>query len=208
MNQISGCIGLFGWMISGKRNSVFEWLSAGWVASSRGGGDLHEPGQPAVAQLRASPQTSAISVGVGKRPTTVQAAVWPAALALHDLLVSAPTGCGKTRFVEYMAWKLGRPLVTLACNEDMTAADLVGRWLLDADGLDPDLVAAFDALAHRMPQEAAYASSTLLYLLSIELVDLDAAEAWVPHAEATSRAAGDEALHRLLDQRLGLAVEC
>ena len=43
-------------------------------------------------------------------------------------------GCGKTRFVEYMAWKLGRPLVTLACNEDMTASDLVGRYLLDADG--------------------------------------------------------------------------
>lgn len=50
------------------------------------------------------------------------------------LLLKGPTGCGKTRFVEYMAWKLGRPLITLACNEDMTAADLVGRWLLDADG--------------------------------------------------------------------------
>ncbi|RCX11008.1 CbbQ/NirQ/NorQ/GpvN family protein [Extensimonas vulgaris] len=50
------------------------------------------------------------------------------------LLLKGPTGCGKTRFVEYMAWKLGRPLVTLACNEDMTAADLVGRYLLDTDG--------------------------------------------------------------------------
>jgi len=50
------------------------------------------------------------------------------------LMLKGPTGCGKTRFVEYMAWQLGRPLVTLACNEDMTASDLVGRWLLDAHG--------------------------------------------------------------------------
>ena len=50
------------------------------------------------------------------------------------LLIKGPTGCGKTRFVEYMAWKLGRPLVTLACNEDMTASDLIGRFLLDAQG--------------------------------------------------------------------------
>lgn len=50
------------------------------------------------------------------------------------LIIKGPTGCGKTRFVEYMAWKLGRPLVTLACNEDMTASDLIGRYLLDAQG--------------------------------------------------------------------------
>jgi len=50
------------------------------------------------------------------------------------MMLKGPTGCGKTRFVEHMAWKLGRPLITLACNEDMTAADLVGRWLLDAQG--------------------------------------------------------------------------
>ncbi|MHB1511951.1 MAG: CbbQ/NirQ/NorQ domain-containing protein [Acidiferrobacter sp.] len=50
------------------------------------------------------------------------------------VMVKGPTGCGKSRFVEYMAWKLGKPLLTVACNEDMTAADLVGRWLLDADG--------------------------------------------------------------------------
>ncbi|TSD54013.1 CbbQ/NirQ/NorQ/GpvN family protein [Variovorax sp. KBS0712] len=50
------------------------------------------------------------------------------------LILKGPTGCGKTRFVEHMAWSLGRPLVTLACNEDMTASDLVGRYLLDASG--------------------------------------------------------------------------
>ena len=78
------------------------------------------------------------------------------------VLLKGPTGCGKTRFVEYMAWKLGRPLtvikdqsnggsggqdiqevhegevrvplVTIACHEDLTASDLVGRYLLDAEG--------------------------------------------------------------------------
>lgn len=50
------------------------------------------------------------------------------------VMVKGPTGCGKSRFIEYMAWKLGRPLITVACNEDMTASDLVGRYLLDADG--------------------------------------------------------------------------
>ncbi|MFF7944694.1 CbbQ/NirQ/NorQ/GpvN family protein [Nocardia gamkensis] len=46
------------------------------------------------------------------------------------VMVKGPTGCGKTRFVEAMAEELGRPLVTVACNEDLTAADLVGRYLL------------------------------------------------------------------------------
>ncbi len=50
------------------------------------------------------------------------------------MMLKGPTGCGKTRFVEYMAWKLNRPLITVACNEDMTASDLVGRFLLDANG--------------------------------------------------------------------------
>jgi nitric oxide reductase NorQ protein len=50
------------------------------------------------------------------------------------VMVKGPTGCGKSRFVEYMAWKLGKPLVTVACNEDMTASDLVGRYLLEAGG--------------------------------------------------------------------------
>ena len=50
------------------------------------------------------------------------------------VMVKGPTGCGKSRFIEYMAWKLNRPLITVACNEDMTAADLVGRYLLDANG--------------------------------------------------------------------------
>ena len=71
------------------------------------------------------------------------------------VLLKGPTGTGKTRFVEYMAWKLGQPLsivkdgakaannnsssgavplITVACHEDLTASDLVGRYLLDANG--------------------------------------------------------------------------
>ena len=47
-------------------------------------------------------------------------------------LLKGPTGCGKTRFVEYMAWRLARPLVTVSCHDDLTAADLVGRFLITA----------------------------------------------------------------------------
>lgn len=46
------------------------------------------------------------------------------------LLLKGPTGCGKTRFVAHMAAKLGRPLYTIACHDDLSAADLVGRYLL------------------------------------------------------------------------------
>jgi len=46
------------------------------------------------------------------------------------VILKGPTGCGKTRFLEYMAWRLKLPLVTIACHEDLTAADLVGRYLL------------------------------------------------------------------------------
>jgi nitric oxide reductase NorQ protein len=49
------------------------------------------------------------------------------------VMLKGPTGCGKTRFLEHMAWKLSLPLVTIACHEDLTASDLVGRFLLKGD---------------------------------------------------------------------------
>ena len=49
------------------------------------------------------------------------------------LVLKGPTGCGKTRFVEAMAYDLGRPLITVACHNDLTTADLVGRYLLKGD---------------------------------------------------------------------------
>lgn len=64
-----------------------------------------------------------------------EVALYEAAYAARlPVMIKGPTGCGKSRFIEYMAWKLKRPLITVACNEDMTASDLIGRYLLDANG--------------------------------------------------------------------------
>ncbi len=46
------------------------------------------------------------------------------------VLLKGPTGCGKTRFMEHMAWRLRRPLITVSCHDDLTASDLVGRFLV------------------------------------------------------------------------------
>ena len=68
-------------------------------------------------------------------PVADEVAAFESAHALRlPVLLKGPTGCGKTRFVEHMAWRLGLPLVTVACHEDLGASDLAGRWLLDADG--------------------------------------------------------------------------
>ena len=69
------------------------------------------------------------------RPIADEVALYEAAYSVRmPMMLKGPTGCGKSRFVEYIAWKLGKPLITVACNEDMTASDLVGRFLLDASG--------------------------------------------------------------------------
>jgi nitric oxide reductase NorQ protein len=69
------------------------------------------------------------------RATGSEVQLYEAAYATRmPMMLKGPTGCGKTRFVEYMAWRLGKPLITIACHEDMTASDLVGRHLLDAQG--------------------------------------------------------------------------
>jgi len=46
------------------------------------------------------------------------------------VMLKGPTGCGKTRFVEHVAWRLGRPLVTVACHDDLSASDLTGRYII------------------------------------------------------------------------------
>ncbi len=69
------------------------------------------------------------------RPAGNEITLFEAAMKRRlPMVLKGPTGCGKTRFVEYMAWRMQRPLMTMACNEDMTASDLVGRYLLDAEG--------------------------------------------------------------------------
>ena len=69
------------------------------------------------------------------RPAGAEIALFEAAYEDRlPVMLKGPTGCGKTRFVEHMAWRLGRPLVTVAAHEDMTAADLAGRYLLAPEG--------------------------------------------------------------------------
>ena len=64
-------------------------------------------------------------------PVGGEVALFEAAWASRvPVLLKGPTGCGKTRFVEYMAWRLARPLVTVSCHDDLTASDLVGRYLI------------------------------------------------------------------------------
>jgi nitric oxide reductase NorQ protein len=70
------------------------------------------------------------------------------------VMLKGPTGCGKTRFVEYMAWRLGRPLVTVACHEDLSATDLVGRFLLEGD----------ETVWHDGPLTSAVKSGAICYL--------------------------------------------
>jgi nitric oxide reductase NorQ protein len=57
-------------------------------------------------------------------------AAWQSKL---PVMLKGPTGCGKTRFVQHMAWRLKKPLITIACHEDLFASDLIGRFLLQHD---------------------------------------------------------------------------
>ena len=49
------------------------------------------------------------------------------------VMLKGPTGCGKTRFIEHMAWRLARPIVTIACHDDLSASDLTGRFLIEGE---------------------------------------------------------------------------
>lgn len=69
-------------------------------------------------------------------------------------MLKGPTGCGKTRFVEHMAWRLGRPLITVACHEDLSATDLVGRFLLEGE----------ETVWHDGPLTKAVRSGAICYL--------------------------------------------
>ena len=70
------------------------------------------------------------------------------------VMLKGPTGCGKTRFVEHMAWRLGLPLITVACHEDLSATDLVGRFLLEGE----------ETVWHDGPLTAAVRNGAICYL--------------------------------------------
>ncbi|HTY98964.1 MAG TPA: CbbQ/NirQ/NorQ/GpvN family protein [Rhodocyclaceae bacterium] len=102
------------------------------------------------AELHAlSPSLGTIEAEPYYQPVGDEVAVFAAAHARRlPVLLKGPTGCGKTRFVEHMAWRLKRPLVTVACHDDLTTADLVGRYLIAGDEtvwLDGPLTAAVRA---------------------------------------------------------------
>jgi nitric oxide reductase NorQ protein len=82
---------------------------------------------PSVEDFRISEAPFYLSVA---DESEVFEAAWKARI---PVLLKGPTGCGKTRFVAHMAHKLGLPLITVACHEDLTASDLVGRYLLHGD---------------------------------------------------------------------------
>jgi nitric oxide reductase NorQ protein len=67
-------------------------------------------------------------------PVAQEVELFETAYGAHlPVMLKGPTGCGKTRFVEYMAHRLNRPLITVACHEDLSSTDLVGRFLLEGD---------------------------------------------------------------------------
>ncbi len=70
------------------------------------------------------------------------------------VMLKGPTGCGKTRFVEHMAYRLSRPLVTVACHEDLSSTDLVGRFLLEGE----------ETVWHDGPLTTAVRSGAICYL--------------------------------------------
>jgi nitric oxide reductase NorQ protein len=83
-----------------------------------------------------NPQAASESAAPPAAPPFYQAVAGEAELfercwrARLPLMLKGPTGCGKSRFVEHMAARLGRPLVTVPCHDDTSAADLLGRWLV------------------------------------------------------------------------------
>ncbi len=82
------------------------------------------------SSFRAAPETEPYYLPHGD-----EVALFERCHARHlGVMLKGPTGCGKTRFVEHMAWRLGRPLVTISCHDDLAASDLIGRFLIRHDG--------------------------------------------------------------------------
>ncbi|MBS1219315.1 MAG: family ATPase [Proteobacteria bacterium] len=97
------------------------------------------------------------------------------------VMLKGPTGCGKTRFLEYMAFQLKRPLVTVSCHEDLTSSDLVGRFLLEGA----------DTIWHDGPLTRAVKTGAICYL--DEIVE--------------ARTDSTVVIHSLTDHRRRLTIE-
>jgi nitric oxide reductase NorQ protein len=106
------------------------------VERARGGRDAErslasgaDPAESPRSVLDSVPAEAPFYVAVGDEVELFAAAY----VQRLPVLLKGPTGCGKTRFVRHMAARLGRPLVTVACHDELSATDLVGRFLV-ADG--------------------------------------------------------------------------
>ena len=96
-----------------------------------------------------------IFMGAVASRATMSRELFEAAFAARlPAMLKGPTGCGKTRFVEYMAYKLDRPLITVACHEDLSSTDLVGRFLLEGN----------ETVWHDGPLTAAVRAGAICYL--------------------------------------------
>ncbi len=81
--------------------------------------------------LRVEPESSSIRGEPFYLAVSDEVEVFEAAYRNRcPVMLKGPTGCGKTRFMEYMAWRLGRPLITVSCHDDLSSGDLVGRYLI------------------------------------------------------------------------------
>jgi nitric oxide reductase NorQ protein len=104
--------------------------------------------ETAVEQFRVADEPFYLPVGN-------EVGVFEAAYAAKlPVMLKGPTGCGKTRFVEHMAYKMGRPLITVACHEDLSSTDLVGRFLLEGE----------ETVWHDGPLTAAVRAGAICYL--------------------------------------------
>lgn len=87
--------------------------------------------QPIVDKISVEGDSYRISSEPFYAPQASEISVFEAAWRNYiPVLLKGPTGCGKTRFMEHMAWRLKRPLITISCHDDLTASDLVGRFLI------------------------------------------------------------------------------
>src|SRR5438270_10177807 len=88
-------------------------------------------------------------------PVDNEVGLFEAAHAAHlPVILKGPTGCGKTRFVEHMAWRLERPLITVACHEDVCSTELIGRVLVEGE----------DTVWHDGPLTSAVRHGAICYL--------------------------------------------
>ncbi len=115
-------------------------------------------------------------------PQANEVAIFEAAYKRRlPVMLKGPTGCGKTRFLEFMAFQLQRPLVTVSCHEDLTSSDLVGRFLLEGS----------DTVWHDGPLTRAVKVGAICYL--DEIVE--------------ARTDSTVVIHSLTDHRRKLTVE-